>query len=76
MFKKIEFPENIILTLKKYFNNVSLLIILLLFLSGFWGPNLWKIAPVEFNFFKFQRNFSKEIKNFEKLDTIETTKNY
>ena len=60
MFKKIEYVENFILNLKKYFNNFFILIVFLLLLSGFWGPNLWKIVPVEFNFTKFQRNFSKE----------------
>ena len=76
MLEKFELSENIISTLKKYSNNVSILIVFLLFLSGFLGPYLWKIVPVDFNFFKFQRNFSKEIKNFEKLDQFETTKDY
>ena len=76
MFKKFENIENFILTLKKYFNNFSILIVFLLFLNGFLGPNVWKIAPVEFDFSKLQRNFTKEIKNFEKLDKFETTRNY
>ena len=76
MFKKFEYVENFILTLKKYFNNFSILFVILLFLSGFLGPNPWKIVPFEFNFSKFQRNFTKQIKNFEKLDKFETTRNY
>ena len=76
MFRKSEYIENFILTFKKYLNNFSILIVFLLFLSGFLGPNLWEIVPVEFNFSKFQRNLSKEIKNFEKLDKFETTRNY
>ena len=59
-----------------YINIFFILIIFLLFLLGFIGPGFWKLESPNFNFVVVQRDLSKDIININKLDKLNSNKNY
>ena len=63
-------------SLTRYHDALLLLIIRLLFLIGFIGPNFWKVSQPIFNFKSIQYNFSNPVVSIDRLNQFYFNNNY
>ena len=64
------------MNLRRYHEVLFLIIILFLFMTGFFGPKYLKIPQLLFNFKAIQNNFSNPIINIDRLNQFHSSNNY
>ena len=64
------------MSINRYYEPIFLLIILLLFLTGFLGPKFWKISQPRFNFKAIHNNFSDLDVSIDRLNQFYSNNNY
>ena len=62
--------------LRRYYEVLFLLVILLLLVIGFLGPNFWKITQPFFNFKAIQNNFSNPVVRIDRFHQFYSNNNY
>ena len=64
------------MSLNRYYEALSLIIILLLFLIGFLGPKFWKMPQPLFNFKGIENNLSNPVESIDRLSLFYSNNNY
>ena len=64
------------MSLNRYYEALSLIIILLLFLIGFLGPKFWKMPQPLFNFKGIENNLSNPVVSIDRLSLFYSNNNY
>ena len=64
------------MSLRNYHEVIFLLIVLLLFLIGFFGPQFWKIPQPSFNFKVIKNNIGNSLVSVTRLNQFHSNKNY